>query len=602
MRRPLLSVALLYASGVLLASYLQVPIWLLFSVAGVLVLLTLAWGGARQVLLGLLIVSASWTDYAIRTSILSPHDLRGLFGTQASLVSLRGRLLETPTVRVYQPEDRPSWRTTARLEVSQVRRESHEWEPGYGRVMVLTRGALTNLHGGQDVEVNGVIDLPSVAAAEGLFDYRAYLFQQGIYYRVRAESEADWKVIHSAALPLGDRFREWAKKQLGRGLAKEDESLLLQWALTIGAKAALTEEVSEPFIRAATYHIFAVDVLRMAILFGIFFTLFRSIGVPREIGGALLVPLIWFYVALTGWPASAIRACVMLTVVISGWVFRRPSDLMNSLFAAALIILIWEPRQLFQAGFQLSFVVVFFILVLLRPIRRAWFRLWEPDALVPDGLRPRWRKWFGIPGGYLSDLMLTSFVAWLGSIPLVAYYFNVVTPVSTPANIIAVPFCALVLISNLASLLFASWCPFLTELLNHAGWFFMEVIRITSLWFASWPKAYFYSVAPGLFTTLVYYGLLLAVGSGWIFLSRARVLRVAACALALLTWFGHQCFEPGITRLTVLGLPGGYAVYCDPPRSQEDLLIDCGTTNAVQFIAKPFLRAQGVNRLEGLVL
>ena len=81
--------------------------------------------------------------------------------------------------------------------------------------------------------------------------------------------------------------------------------------------------------------------------------------------------MIWFYVALTGWPASAIRATVMLTLVIIGWVLQRPGELINSLFAAAIIILVWQPQQLFQAGFQLSFFVVLCI-ILTVPVLHAW--------------------------------------------------------------------------------------------------------------------------------------------------------------------------------------------------------------------------------------
>ena len=61
----------------------------------------------------------------------------------------------------------------------------------------------------------------------------------------------------------------------------DHESLRLEWALALGWKTALTEEVSEPFVRAATYHIFAVDGLRMAIIFGIFFGLLRALGLSR---------------------------------------------------------------------------------------------------------------------------------------------------------------------------------------------------------------------------------------------------------------------------------------------------------------------------------
>src|SRR5204863_1773837 len=142
--------------------------------------------------------------------------------------------------------------------------------------------------------------------------------------QLQAASDKDWRILSSPPRPpLSDRFRVWARRALARGLPAEDECLRLEWALTLGWKTALTEEVSEPFVRAATYHIFAVDGLRMAILFGIFFGLCRAVGLPRWVCGLALLPVIWFYTALTGWPASAIRASVMLTVIIIGWALKR---------------------------------------------------------------------------------------------------------------------------------------------------------------------------------------------------------------------------------------------------------------------------------------
>jgi competence protein ComEC len=352
---------------------------------------------------------------------------------------------------------------------------------------------------------------------------------------------------------------------LALGLPTEDEALHLEWALTLGWKTALTEEVSEPFVQAATYHIFAVDGLRMAIVFGIFFYLFRALRVPRPVCGLALLPLIWFYTALTGWPASAIRATVMLSVVIVGWVLRRPSELINSLFAAALIILLWEPRQLFQAGFQLSFFVVLCIILILPPLRELGRRLAAPDPLLPEALRPRWRQKLRVPAEFLGDLSLTSFAAWIGSLPLVAYYFNIVTPVSTPANVLAVPLCALVLISNLASLLLAGWFPAAAQLFNHAGWGLMECIRVTSLWFTRWPAAYFYVPGPTLFTIGLYYAVLLAVLSGWAFQPKLRAWKISALALGVCVWSWQYLQSYSVTRLTILPVNGGTAIHFHAP-------------------------------------
>jgi competence protein ComEC len=604
MKRPLLPVALLYVGGILIARLISLPPLLLLAGSLSLVALTLAWPRVRLVGLCALIVFTGWTNHTLRTAILSPHDLRLILGEQPDIVTLRGTVRETPVQRVYERNQQESWRTMARINVTALRRNRQSWQPAAGRMAVTTQGILsTNFFAGQEVEITGVAGRPKIATADGTFDYRAYLTQLGIYYQLQAASEQDWRIVSSPARPpLADRFREWARRALALGLPVEDESLRLEWALALGWKTALTEEVSEPFVQAATYHIFAVDGLRMAIIFGIFFCLFRALGLPRALGGLVLIPLIWFYVALTGWPASAIRASVMLTVVIMGWVLRRPSELLNSLFTAALIILIWEPRQLFQAGFQLSLLVVLCMILILPTLRDLGRRLTAPDPLLPDKLRPRWRQSLRVPARYLEDLSLTSLAAWIGCLPLVAYYFHIVTPVSTPANVLAVPLCAFVLMSNLASLLLAGWFPAAAALFNHAGWFLMECIRITSHWFANWPCAYFYVPEPTLFTTGFYYLVLLTALTGWLFQPKLRAWKIAMLVVGLCAWIWQSLETRSVTRLTLLPANGGMAIYFDAPGRQNDLLVDCGATNSVEFLTKPFLRAQGVNRLPALLL
>src|SRR5207237_816186 len=87
---------------------------------------------------------------------------------------------------------------------------------------------------------------------------------------------------------------------------------------------------------------------------------------------------------------------------ITGWSLKRPGDLLNSLAAAALIILIWDPQQLFQAGFQLSFFVVLSIALFLPPLEKIRDRLLRPDPLLPPDLVPRWQRWLGarLPGAF----------------------------------------------------------------------------------------------------------------------------------------------------------------------------------------------------------
>ena len=603
MKRPLCAVCLLYVGGILAAEFIRLPFHIVLALAVILAFGVVAWPRARLLLLHPLIVAAGLANALLHTAIISPVDVRNVFRSESHLVTVSGKLCETPVLRVSEQQQPPSWRTMAKLELSSFCPAKGSWRPVFGSVVITTPGVLTNLFSGQLVEVTGVLAPPRPAVAEGTFDYRQYLRRLGIYYQLQAESEKDWRVVASPpALPLADRFSAWARHALALGLPHEDESLRLEWALALGWKTALTEQTSEPFVRAATYHIFAVDGLRMAIVFGIFFGLLRACGLPRAICGLVLIPLIWFYVALTGWPASAIRATVMLTIIIIGWALKRPSDPLNSLFAAALIILIWEPQQLFQAGFQLSFFVVLCLILIIPPLFDLLKRITEPDPMLPEQLRRHWHPVVRIPTRYVADLLVTSFAAWIGSIPLVAYYFNILTPVSTPANIVAVPLCVLVLISNLLSLSLAGWAPWVAELFNHAGWFCMESIRVSSQWFEHWPAAYCYVAAPSLGATCLYYGLLLAFLTGWAFRPSWRPWKIAVLGLPVVIWAWNCCQHLPAPRLTILPVHGGTSVYYDAFGTKNDLLIDIGSTNSVDFITKPFLRAQGVNRSPALVL
>jgi competence protein ComEC len=604
MKRPLGFVTLFYVGGLLMGEFLKPPLSTLFSCAFAIALASLALPRRRLLLVWPLIFFAGWTNFIYRTAIISPDDLRAVLAPNPELVTVRGTLRNTPDEHRYLRDNKELFRNTAQVDVTAVQQGAN-WRPAVGRIVVQTSDARPpEIFANQTVEIYGVIAPPSPPLAEGLFDYRTFLKRQQIYFELKSQTTNDWHLVASEKIstPLHDRFRAWANRALALGLTAEDESLQLERALTLGDKTILTEEISEPFVQAATYHIFAVDGLRMAIIFGIFFTLFRALRVPRIATGLLLVPLIWFYVALTDWPASAIRAAVMLTIVIVGWALKRPSDLFNSLYAAALVILIWEPQQLFQAGFQLSFFVVLCILLILPSFDKLTQRLLKTDPLLPDELRPRWRKMLDVPLRFTLDLLLTSFAAWIGSLPLAAYYFHIVTPVSAPANLVAIPLCMLTLASNLISLMLAGWFPAAAEIFNHAGWFLMECIRVTSVWFAQWPGAYFYVSEPNWFTIALFHLILLTLLTGWLFSSRWRAWKIAGLAFLCALWCVQWQHEYFTTRLTILPLNGGSAVYFDAPGSKNDLLVDCGNTNSVDRVTKPFLRAHGVNRLPALAL
>jgi len=601
MKRPLIMVALLYSGGLLLGNNVFLPLPWLFL--GAFVFLIAAFFSARNFYLAPLILLTGWINLAARTSVVSPNDLRLQIGNGAEYSAVRGRLRTAPVHRVFEIDSQESWRTLAQLEITAIRR-GETWQPAFGRVMASTVGVLDEgFCAGQTVEVTGILRPPRQPLAEGLFDYRAYLAGQGIHYQLAVEATNDWVVVEPIrSRPLGARFIPWAQKVLLRGQPMEDEPVRLVWAMTLGWKTALSDEVSEPFMKSGTMHIFAISGLHIALIAGILVALLRVLQVPRGWCAFIAIPLLWFYTMATGWQPSAIRSTIMMTIIVAGWSLKRPTDLLNSLSAAALIILVWDPQQLFQASFQLSFFVVLSIALLMPSFHTARERWLNPDPLLPPELRSPWRKRLDFPLRYATTAFATSLAAWLGSLPLIAYYFHLVTPVSLGANFVIVPLASFALMANLGSLFCGTWFPWMGELFNHAGWFFMKLMIDSSHWFASLPFGHLYVPTPSILSCGVYYLLLFTVLNGWLLVPRKRLATLSLMVIALVLGAWHWRTESRTVKITVLPLSGGDAIFVDAPGRADDLLIDCGNEKNAEFVVEPFLRGQGVNRLENLLL
>jgi ComEC/Rec2-related protein len=604
MKRPLVAVVSSYTIGLLLGGAFQPPLMVLFAAAFVLLVVVLVLEKFRPFLIWPLLALAGWTNLASRTAVVSPNDLRALIGNDAAIVTARGTLTETPHLKIVERNEQEMWRTVARLRVMELRRAENR-QPAAGEIIVTTPGTLPdNFFAGQPVEISGVIARPPPPLAGGLFDYRDYLQTRGIYYQLKTGSTNDWRLRPPilSKPPLTDRFLHWSKKTLALGLPVEDEPLRLLWAMTLGWRTAFTGDISEPFLRAGTMHLFAIDGLRIALIAGMLVALLRVLQVSRAWCGLIAIPAIWFYTAATGWEPSAIRASVMMTVVLGGWALKRPGDTVNSLAAAAFIILLWEPRQLFEASFQLSFFVVLVIALMLPPLNKIADRRLRHDPLLPDELLPRWHRALNAMLRMFLRYCALSLAAWVGSIPLSAKYFHLFSPISTPANIVAVPLGTLALMSNLGALVCGAWLPWATVLFNHAAWFFMVAMTDVSEWATKVPGAFFYVPAPTWLEIGIYYAVIVGGLSGWLFAPRRRIWSAAVLILIVATYCWRWEQSRDETDLTVLPLNGGHAVWVDAAGQRNDWLVNCGDENAVQFTLKPFLHAHGVNRVRRLVL
>lgn len=627
MRWPLVPVVIGYVLGLLLAEFFQPKLWLLFASAILTALVACCFARFRWALLGVLLVFAGWANLSARTAVLSPHDLRLRSDIEHRLVHVRGVLTQTPSERAWVQNEKESWRFLAQVNASALRTETGEWEPAFGKILVSTPGNLPEgFYAGQEVEIRGLLVSPPGAWAEGLFDYRDYLRRQGVYFLLRAGSTEQWRQIGAVRRePWSDGFVSWAQTTMARGLPGEDLSLRLLWAMVLGWKGGVATQFYEPFIQTGTMHIFAISGLHIVLIAGFLRAFLWIVRVPRPIAECLVIPLLWFYTGATGWQPSAVRATIMTTVILAGYAMRRPSNLLNSLCAAALIILLWDPQQLFGASFQLSFAVVL-SLGLIAPRLHAWvYQVKLHDPFLPGVLVPRWRRFLQKPARWLGASAATSLAAWVGAMPLTAHYFHVASPITLLANLVMVPLSGLALAASLGSMLAGPLFPAISSLLNHSAWLCMSIMVGLSRWAATLPWGHFNVSSPPPEFFFAWYGGLLVLAL-WLGLSLREpaifgsdlsqmpgggypkgsltVPRVLLLSLALAVgtwrWTGLGIGRPA-ESITALPMNGGMSLFVQTSGAGA-WLVDTGNRSPAERTLAPFLKAQGVDELDGVFL
>ena len=306
------------------------------------------------------------------------------------------------------------------------------------------------------------------------------------------------------------------------------------------------------------------------------------------------------YVFATGAHPGAVRALVMVSVWMLSWMLVRPTNGLNNLAAAALALLVWEPTQLFDGGFLLSFTVVAAIVVLTPRIEKPLNRLVAPDPLLPRRFISRWRRAVESTTRFGVRLLSCSLAAWIGLVPLLAVYFHLFTPVGILANLLVIPLLtAIISLGLMATMAHAVW-PWLTLTLNNANLPLLAIMTRSVGWLSKMPLGHWYVQAPPIWLVVAYYVL------GLVLLSRLIPWRWRLVTLATGTVLGGALAVTGLCRdtveLTVLSLNDGPAIFLNAPGERNDWLIDSGGNWDGARVLPPFLRAQGVDQLGAVVL
>ena len=224
--------------------------------------------------------------------------------------------------------------------------------------------SLPPLRYGQTIELDARIRKPRNFGNPGAFDYAGYLARQDIYWT--ASGAADTVKI----LPghCGNRFQKFVM-DLRAGALHRIETLYpgdaykagFMQAILIGQNFQLQRIWTEDYRSTGTFHALVISGTHVAILAAFFLFFLRLCFLPESIALVITVTAAWLYALVAGWQAPCIRSAAGLTLFMIGSYFYRQRRPLNLLAAVALGFLVFDPAQLFDASFQLTFLAVGFL-------------------------------------------------------------------------------------------------------------------------------------------------------------------------------------------------------------------------------------------------
>lgn len=525
------------------------------------------------------VVFACWTS--MRWNFYRADDLGLRASDQGTPVVVEAILLGVPrTVQVRDPWA-PGFEQFSQCRIAVRRlRDGQCWKPASGDGRLVIGGQLRRQwKAGDHVRIFGVLSRFPPPANPGEVARRTYFRHQRQLFQLRVPNEDSLQCIHPAPWWSLRRhvesLRQAACDQLCRYVAPQWFPLAA--ALILGARHHLDWQTLEPFLQTGTVHLLAISGLHLGMLVYGLFALLRFGLVARKPLLWTAVGLVVFYAILTSGQPPVIRATVLTVGICVARLLGRHYSTWNLWGAGAMVILLYNPLQLFDVGVQLSFLAVAALIATSKP---PWQKAAdEPLTRWLEEARPSWQRtaWWLIRT--IGVLMWVGLMVWLVTLPLVVYNFHRASPIAVLVNpLVWIPI-ASGLLSGFAVLFFGPWCPPLAQLFGWVCDMSLKLAHATIVWADQLTGAHMWLPSPsGCWIGLIYGTWFLWLNSG----PRWRLWTGCGCwaiglAAWLLSWLGPCLFPPSTSQLrcTFFAVGHGTCVLIELPCGNA-LLYDAG--------------------------
>jgi competence protein ComEC len=488
---------------------------------------------------------------------------------QEQLVIVRGEISSSPRVTRSQ-------RGQFSLDVSQVdqvknpvkkeKGEENTQKGATGKLYVtVPLLQVTGLHSGQQIEVTGVLYKPKAASNPGAFDFQKFLKQEGTFAGLMGRQ-----------INILDEDQQWGWWQIRDRIVRSQVRWLdvpegpLVSAMVLGSKAVdLPYDIRDLFVKAGLAHALAASGFQTSLILSVILQLTKRAKKATQVTLSSLA-LITF-LCLTGLQPSVLRAVIMGFAALVGLALNRKVKQLGSLLLAATLLLIFNPLWIWDLGFQLSFLATLGLVVTVPAIIN---RLdWLPSAI--------------------AALIAVPLAATIWTLPVQLFVFGVVPAYSLLLNIITTPLISILSIGGIISAIAGLMFP-------EAGSVLASLLHYPTLWLIKLVE--FFSQLPGNS---------LAVGS--ISIWQLLIIYIVILLVWLVRWWQQRWWFASLIAFGLVIVPAWHSTStlmritlleakAEPVLVIQDkgkvTVINSGDEGTGRFTIVPFLKQQGVNRID----